>query len=127
MKPDDLDASDQTLRSAQGLEWNSAMKPDDLMQGLPGEALLREGLADFQSGHCTVPSCLVAMARSRLTHAGLLPRTVLNPISEPELQLYSLLRLQGGDAYSRYNSLVRELTSFEQALDRRTRLAKTVN
>lgn len=97
------------------------MKPDDLMQGLPGEALLLEGLADFQSGRRTIPACLVGMARSRLARAGLLPITVSNPIPEPELQLYRLLRQQGGDAYSRYNSLVRELISFEQALDRRTR------
>lgn len=32
----------------------------------------------------------------------------------------SLLRKEVGDAYSRYNPLLRELTSFEQALDRRT-------
>jgi len=38
---------------------------------------------------------------------------------EPERQLYRLLRQEGGDAYSRYNALIRELVSFEQALDRR--------
>jgi hypothetical protein len=41
---------------------------------------------------------------------------------EPELQLYRLLRREEGDAYSRYNALVRELVSFEAALDRRNRL-----
>lgn len=39
--------------------------------------------------------------------------------SEHELQLYRLLKLEGGDAYSRYNALVRELVSFENALERR--------
>jgi len=30
----------------------------DLIAGFPGEALMREGLADFASGRCTIPSCL---------------------------------------------------------------------
>jgi hypothetical protein len=97
------------------------MKTDDLIAGLPGEALLREGLADFQSGRCTIPACLVGIARSRLTRAGLVQRDVAPVPVEPELQLYRLLRREGGDAYSRYNALVRELVSFEAALDRRNR------
>jgi hypothetical protein len=44
---------------------------------------------------------------------------VPNCFAEPERQLYRLLREEGGDAYSRYNALIRELVSFEQALDRR--------
>jgi len=95
------------------------MTTPDLMLGLPGEALLREGLADFQSGKCTIPACLVSMARSRLRRAGLLTGAVASSLPEPERQLYRLLRQESGDAYSRYNSLIRELVSFEQALDRR--------
>ena len=95
------------------------MKTNDLIAGLPGEALIREGLADFQAGRCTVPSCLVGIARSRLTRAGLIQGVVAPAPVEPELQLYRLLRREGGDAYSRYNALVRELVSFEVALDRR--------
>jgi hypothetical protein len=91
----------------------------ELLQGLPGEALLREGLADFQSGRCTVPACLVGIARSRLRRAGLITGVVAGSFPEPERQLYRLLGQEGGDAYSRYNALVRELVSFEQALDRR--------
>jgi hypothetical protein len=91
----------------------------DLLQGLPGEALLREGLADFRSGRCTIPACLVGMARSRLRRAGLITGVVASSFPEPERQLYRLLRQEGGDAYSRYNALLRELVSFEQALDRR--------
>src|ERR1017187_9517930 len=92
----------------------------DLLQGLPGEALLREGLADYRSGRCTIPACLVGMARPRLRRAGLITGVVASSFPEPERQLYRLLRQEGGDAYSCYNSLVRELVSFEQALDRRT-------
>ena len=95
------------------------MKADNLIRGLPGEALLREGLADFEAGRCTIPACLVGMAKLRLSRAGLIPRAASNSIPEPELQLYRLLRRQGGDAYSRYNALQRELVSFEQALDHR--------
>ncbi len=99
------------------------MNPIDLMQGLPGEELIRQGLADFQSGRNTISACLIGMARSRFVRAGLLSGTTPNSISEPEpeLQLYRLLLHEGGDAYSRYNSLVRELISFGQALDRRVR------
>ncbi len=80
---------------------------------------MRQGLADFQSGRRTIPACLVGMAAPRLRRLGLIPRTRPSPIPEPELRLYRLLRRQGGDAYSRYNALLRELVSFEQALDRR--------
>lgn len=89
--------------------------------GLPGEALVREGLADHRAGHCTIASCLIAIARSRFLAAGLLPAGSPAFLAEPERQLYRLLRQQGGDAYSRYNALVRELVSFEQALDHRQR------
>jgi len=90
----------------------------DLICGLPGEPLVRQGLADLQSGRQTAPACLVSIARSRLDKAGLLERSTPSA-PEPELELYRLLRREGGDAYSRYNSLLRELISFEQALDRR--------
>jgi len=95
------------------------MSRDDLMTGLPGEALLREGLADFESGRCTISACLVGMARPRLRRAGLITGALASSFPEPERQLYRLLRQKGGDAYSRYNALIRELMSFEQALDRR--------
>ena len=49
----------------------------------------------------------------------LITGVVASSFPEPERQLYRLLREEGGDAYSRYNALIRELVSFEQALDRR--------
>jgi hypothetical protein len=97
------------------------MKNDDLIAGLPGETLVREGLADFKSGRLTIPACLVAMARPRLRDAGLIGDEPGIASDGPERQLYRLLRSEGGDAYSRYNALVRELISFESALDRRCR------
>jgi hypothetical protein len=95
------------------------MTANDLVTGLPGETLVRNGLADLKAGRRTVFACLVDIARPRLTHARLISAASPPPSSEPELELYRLLRDEGGDAYSRYNSLVRELVSFEMALDRR--------
>jgi hypothetical protein len=97
------------------------MKTDDLLAGLPGETLVQKGLADLRSGQCTIAACLAAIARNRLVAAGAVADGELRPFPEPELQLYRLLRREGGDAYSRYNSLLRELVSFEMALDRRSR------
>jgi hypothetical protein len=93
------------------------MKTNDRLAGLPGEDLVREGLADACAGRCTIPAALVSIACPRLQRAGLFPSDAPLPPVEAELQLYRLLRQSGGDAYSRYNALLRELVSFEQALD----------
>jgi hypothetical protein len=105
------------------------MKPADLLQGLPGEALLRQGMADFHARRPTPAACLVEIALPRLRRARLVQATLPAPGAESELRLYRLLKAQGGDAYSRYNALLRELVSFEQALDHRTtaRKHKTAN
>jgi hypothetical protein len=97
------------------------MNPTDLLSGLPGEAWLRQGLADYQAGRRTIPACLVAIASTRLTRAGLLSAPTPKPVPEPERELYRLLGQETGDAYARYNALVRELVSFENALDSRLR------
>lgn len=98
------------------------MKTDDLIAGLPGEAMVRRGLADYRAGLCTAEALLVQIARPRLSSCGLLP-PISNSMDEHELQLYRLLKAQGGDAYARYNALLGELVSFEMALDRRLRIA----
>jgi hypothetical protein len=41
----------------------STIKTDDLISGLPGEKLVRQGQPDFQSGLHTMPACLVRFAR----------------------------------------------------------------
>ena len=94
------------------------------MVGLPGESLVRAGLADLEAGRRTIPACLVWIARSRLNRAGLEWQTNVQLSEEPELELYGLLRTKGADAYSRYNALLRELVSFESALDRRVAAAR---
>ncbi len=100
------------------------MKTDNWSERLPGGKLVEEGLADFAANRCTVAACLVAIAHTRLSAAGLLPATFSGNIPEPERQLYRLLRESGGDAYSRYNALLRELISFEQALDHRLKQSR---
>ena len=103
------------------------MNSSDLLTGLPGEALMREGLADWAAGRRTIPACLVAIGSGRLHRAGLIPRPAPLEVPDAEHQLYQLLRQAGGDAYSRYNSLLRELISFEQALDFRRRNLPVAN
>jgi len=93
----------------------------DLLSGLPGEALIRKGLADRSDARLSVESCLVEIAAPRLARAGILRRDA--PGMEAERALYHLLSQSPGDSYSRYNSLLRELSSFEHALDHR--LSKT--
>lgn len=100
------------------------MDAAELLRGLPGESLIREGLADVAAGRRSVAACLVAIAAPRLRRAGLLAHGAASLPTEPERELYALLRKNGGDAYARYNALLRELISFEQALDRRIRKAE---
>lgn len=85
---------------------------------LPGETLVRQGLADLQAGRRSVPAYLVRVARRRLSRAGLIDPPEADTDAAAELELYRLLQEEGGDAYSRYNALMRELVSFEDALDR---------
>lgn len=95
------------------------MTPEELLAGLPGEDLIREGVVDLAGGRVSVAACLAAMALPRLQRAGVLRAVPPALTVDVELQLYRLLRRNGGDAYSRYNALLRQLVSFEQALDRR--------
>jgi len=92
----------------------------DILEGLPGSDLVREGLADHRAGRKTIASCLVRIASPRLSRAGLIgPEAIADDGSE--LELYQMLSGEGNRAYSRYNSLIRELVSFEHSLDHRLR------
>ena len=88
-------------KSLSPLREVSSLIPDDLLTGLPGADLVREGLAGMAAGRRTIPACLIAIGSPRLRQAG-------------------------GDAYSRYNALLRDLVSFESALDRRLARAPAV-
>ena len=94
----------------------------ELISGLPGADRIIEGLRDYQDKRHTIPSCLVRMARRRLAKARLMEPSLRHDI-DAELDLYQLLSHEGNQAHSRYNALIRELVSFEHALDHRLRNA----
>jgi hypothetical protein len=104
------------------------METDSLVEqaivGLPGEMLVRQGVADLRAGRRSIAACAVDIARSRLHRAGIRWQSTGPAHLEPELELYGLLRRDGGDAYSRYNAILRELVSFESALARRVAKAR---
>jgi hypothetical protein len=89
-----------------------------LIQGLPGEELILKGLADLADKSHTIESCLVRIASNRLSQAGILTAPV--PSAEnAELDLYQFYLPLGNGAHSKYNAIIRQLISFEQALDHR--------
>jgi hypothetical protein len=92
----------------------------ELLSELPGADLIHDGLRDYRDKRHTIASCLVRMARPRLANAGLMEGSTRHDL-EAELDLYHLLSHEGNQAYSRYNALIRELVSFEHALDLRLR------
>jgi hypothetical protein len=82
----------------------------------PGSELIERGIEDLQEGAETIPSLLVSVGAFRLRRLGL-------PIPErtfafPEDHLYRKLQESDPDsAHSRYNALIRTLTSFERAAE----------
>ena len=94
------------------------MKSDNQFGHLPGGSLVGQGIEDLSRSRDTIAASLVEIARGRLARAGLVAaRESPSPI-DWELRLYGQLRAEGGDAYSRYNSLLRELDSFARACER---------
>jgi hypothetical protein len=91
-----------------------------LLEGLPGAELVEKGLIDGAGGVESVEALLVAIAAPRLTWLGVRVPQTLTSLREPELRLYDELgRQKIVDPYSRYNALLRELVSFERALEQR--------
>lgn len=83
----------------------------------PGAELVLPGLEDAAAGRLTIGSSLISIARPLLDASGLAASFPgLTYIPEPERALYRLLREEGGDAYGRYNSLLRRLVSFERCV-----------
>jgi hypothetical protein len=80
---------------------------------LPGEELVRKGLADLEREQESVEALLVSIGSPRLTSLGF---QVRRPFPSPEHRLYAVLAAEEPDsAHSRYNALVRRLVSFERA------------
>jgi hypothetical protein len=86
------------------------------MLPLPGEDLVRQGVADLARGLETVPGLLVAIGAPRLRRLGFSLPEMLPVV--PEHRLYELLSVSEGDAaHARYNALIRRLVSFERAAE----------
>ena len=86
--------------------------------GLPGATAIRAGLEDLAAGRESVESLLIQIGAPRLSWLGvILPSS---PNVNADRQLYQLLSLQhGNEAHSKFNGLIRQLVSFERALERR--------
>lgn len=82
---------------------------------LPGGDLVEKGLRDLGRHSETVEALLVSIGAPRLRSAGLAVGRVL---PDAEHRLYQKLAETDPDsAHSRYNALLRRLTSFESALE----------
>ncbi len=87
---------------------------------LPGGEVVQSGLADLAAGRESVASYLVKIASRRLRSCGIPVEVAGEEALEADHRLYDLLvREHGDEAYGRYNSLLRELVSFERALEGR--------
>jgi hypothetical protein len=86
------------------------------MSGLPGEPAIRKGLQDFASGKKTLESLLIQIGASRLRSSGIPIEGKVDP--DADYRLYELLESSHGDgAFSQYNAWIRQLVSFERALE----------
>ena len=93
--------------------------------GLPGADRIERGLAELGAGIDGIDALLVAIGAPRLARAGVEVPARAREIVDAELRLYALLGEEGApDPYSRYNALLRELVSFERALEHRVRAAR---
>jgi hypothetical protein len=85
------------------------------LERLPGGDLVAKGLEDLARGQATIEALLVSVAAPRLRAAGL---PVAKELPRAEHRLYEeLARPDPDSAHSRYNALLRRLTSFESALE----------
>src|SRR5688572_9709570 len=100
------------------------MTTNAIIAGCPGEELIAKGLSDYAAGKETMESLLVRIGWPRLAAVGLVDGMSAPEVQQPfaEERLYQLLcRTHGQNAYAEYNSLLRRLVSFENAMDHRHR------
>ena len=92
------------------------------LTGLPGEEIVRCGMADLHAGKRTESVLLMLVAGPKLRRLGIdVPES--NDVAPPyEHRLYEYLGEKYGiSAYRRYNALIRRIVSFAQALEHRRR------
>jgi hypothetical protein len=87
---------------------------------LPGAHWIRAGLDDVANQRDTIAACLVQLGSPKLKRCGFAMRIADASALDADHRLYALLgREHGNEAHSRYNALLRELVSFERALEQR--------
>lgn len=94
------------------------MGEEHAFDGLPGAHLVEKGLADLSRRELTPDGLLLAVAEGRLRRLGVTLPSVELP-AQREIALYEMLGTSGlADPYARYNAMLRELSSFLEALER---------
>ena len=87
----------------------------EISDALPGAELIRAGLQDLSSGIESIPALIVLIGAPRLRRLGF---DVPDAPFLPEDRLYEKLAAEDSDsAHTRYNALIRALTSFERAAE----------
>ena len=100
------------------------MREEDTAHLLPGEDLVKQGIADLALDRVTDLSLLVLIASPRLKRLGI--QIPDRPFPRPwEHTLYARLHQRlGAAAHSYYNSLIRRIVSYARALEREQSQAK---
>jgi hypothetical protein len=88
--------------------------------GLPAESLIRQGLDDIAAGRESVGALLVQIGAPRLQLLGISLPLHAGDQGNADRRLYRLLSAEHGiEAHSQFNGFIRQLVSFERALERR--------
>ena len=92
---------------------------------LPGAELIEQGLADVAGQRETIAGLLVQIGSPRLGRCDVPVPVSPADALDADRRLYRLLAAQhGNEAHSRYNALIRQLISFERALEQRLSRAR---
>ena len=92
----------------------------DSFGDLPGAHLIREGLGDLASRRKSTAAFLVQIGSPKLNRCGVSVEVTPEDALAADHALYQMLAHDHGtEAHGRYNALLRELVSFERALEQR--------
>ena len=87
---------------------------------LPGAHWIREGLSDLAMRRESTAAFLVQIGSPKLNRCGVSVEVTAEDALAADHNLYEMLaRVHGNEAHGRYNALLRELVSFERALEQR--------
>lgn len=88
------------------------------LERLPGSELILQGVEDVAAHRSTIAGELVKIGSPRLKACGIKVDVTPEDALDADRRLYRLLAtLHGNAAHSQYNALIRQLVSFERALE----------